>query len=56
MKTFASVGMLLSDVKNEPTHSDHNVRYGHSTGNAFCVNELAGDRTVEWKHTEPPEM
>lgn len=27
--------------KNEPTHSGHNVRNGHSTGNAFCVNELA---------------
>lgn len=31
-----SVGMSANfKCKNEPTHSGHNVRNGHSTGNAF---------------------
>lgn len=54
-----SVGMSANfKCKNEPTHSGHNVRNGHSTGNAFCVNELARDSTVEWKpqHRKLPDM
>lgn len=54
-----SVGMSANfKCKNEPTHSGHNVRNGHSTGKAFCVNELARDSTVEWKpqHRKLPDM